>query len=173
MTASSCSSSGSLQQMWIAMGQKLQFGNNANIQPLLSLWHADAFPIIWRHPLYHRNLCPNSQWKHILLGKIAASLKPFPKVGKYQPGMDTHAFSKENQVWWVRALGRLSSAGKGLVLVQNSRTRTLYKWAFIVYQRYCVLVNENNLLLANKNIYENKVIHCQIEIFQPLPWFWS
>jgi len=44
-------------------------------------------------------------------GKIAASLKPFPKVGKYQPGMDAHAFS-ENQVLVGERLGGLSAAGE-------------------------------------------------------------
>lgn len=53
--------------------------------------------------------------------KIAASLNPFPKVGKYQPGMDAHAFSEENQVLvGASAWEGYQQQGKGLVLVQNS-----------------------------------------------------
>jgi len=55
--------------------------------------------------------CPNSRVKTHPLGKIAASLKPFPKVGKYQPGMDAHAFGRKSG--FVGALGRaISSRGK-------------------------------------------------------------
>jgi len=61
-----------------------------------------------RHPLYQKPL-PKQPSENILLGKIAASLKPFPKVG-YQPGMDAHAFGRKSGLW-VQRLGGLSAAG--------------------------------------------------------------
>jgi len=72
-----------------------------------------------RHPFITETFAQTAEWKHILLGKIAASLKPFPKVGKYQPGMDAHAFSEENQVFG-RALGGLSAAGERTGVSSNS-----------------------------------------------------
>jgi len=101
------------------MGRNSKFGSNANIQPTEISSGTQMFPnYLPRHPLYHRNLCPNSRVKTHPLGKIAAS-KPFPKVGKYQPGMDAHAFSKKIR-FVVSAWEGYQQQGKGLVLVQNS-----------------------------------------------------
>jgi len=40
-----------------------------------------------RHPLYHRNLCPNSRVKTHPFGENCRLLSFIPKVSKYQPGM--------------------------------------------------------------------------------------
>jgi len=97
-----------------------KFGSNANIQPRRYPLARRCLPIICQGILFiTETFAQTAEWKHILLGKLP-SLKPFPKVGKYQPGMDAHAFSEENQVWWVRAREGYQQQGKGLVLVQNS-----------------------------------------------------
>jgi len=68
-----------------------------------------CLPTICQGILFITETLPKQPRKHILLGKIAASLKPFPKVGKYQPGMDAHAFSEENQFCGCERLGGLSA----------------------------------------------------------------
>jgi len=54
------------------------------------------------------------------LGKIAASLKPFPKVGGINLHGRTRLLGRKSGFGGCERLGGLSAAGKGLVLVQNS-----------------------------------------------------
>jgi len=75
------------------------------------LWHADAFPIICQGILFITETLPKQPKTHPL-GKIAASLKPFPKVGKYQPGMDAHAFGRKSGFVGASAWEAISSRGK-------------------------------------------------------------
>jgi len=77
-----------------------KFGSNATFSPT-EISRRCLPNYLPRHPLYRRNLCPNSRVKTHPFGENCR-LKPFPKVGKYQPGMDAHAFSEENQVLVVR-----------------------------------------------------------------------
>jgi len=86
--------------------------SNANIQPTeISSGTQMPSQLSAKASSLSQKPCPNSRVKTHPLGKIAASLKPFPKVGKYQPGMDAHAFSEENQVLVASAWG-LSAAGE-------------------------------------------------------------
>jgi len=94
-----------------AMGRNSKIRQQRKHSALIEISSGTQMPSHYlpRHPLYHKTFKQPSE--NILLGKIAASLKPFPKVGSINLAW-THTPSRKKIRFCGCEAGGLSAAGE-------------------------------------------------------------